>query len=169
MNIIVRPMVTKDREAVTRLLKNTPEFTPEEAAVAAELADISLRDGWLPSGYFTEVAEDKQTVTGFICYGPTPMTLGTWDVYWLAVDSSMQRKGIGRALLSHAEEEIMKNGARMILIETSGQPSYQRTRKFYESMAYSVIAVVPEFYAPGDDKVLFRKKFGENGDAGCSE
>ncbi len=157
MNCKVRPMLKEDRETVVRILKNTSEFTAEEVGVSTELIDIYLEQGDA-SGYHTAVAQADFLPAGYICYGHTPMTTGTWDVYWLAVDPGRKRQGIGRVLLGYAEERMFKAGARMILIETSSKPSYEDTRKFYYSMNYTVIAEIPDFYAVGDGKTVFQKK-----------
>lgn len=159
MNFKIRPMVKADRETVVRILKNTPEFTREEVEVATELMDIYLERGE-DSGYYHAVAQTEFMPVGYICYGPTPMTQGTWDIYWMAVDSGRQRQGIGRSLLEYAEHKIAGTGARMILIETSSQPLYEKTRKFYESMKYTVVATVNDFYTVNDDKLILQKKTG---------
>jgi ribosomal protein S18 acetylase RimI-like enzyme len=159
MSTAIRPLVKKDREVIRKILENTPEFTAEEVTVAVELIDIYLKDG-TASGYYCAASIYNDVPSGYVCYGPTPMTQGTWDVYWIAVDSKIQRQGIGRALMQYAEDEMMKSGARLILIETSGKPSYDRTRKFYQSIDYTAVSVIPDFYAVGDDRVIFQKKFG---------
>jgi ribosomal protein S18 acetylase RimI-like enzyme len=48
--------------------------------------------------------------------------------------------------------------ARLLLIETSSQPRYEPTRGFYERHGYREVARVPEFYAVGDDRVIFAKR-----------
>ena len=40
-------------------------------------------------------------------------------------------------------------------IETSNRPQYASTRAFYERCGYVCEAVLRDFYAPGDDKVIF--------------
>jgi ribosomal protein S18 acetylase RimI-like enzyme len=160
MNVVavdIRPMIEEDKAAIEKILQVTREFTPTEVKVALELIDLYLKFG-ISSDYHVLVAETDTTPAGYICFGPTPMTEGTWDIYWMAVDPDKQRQGIGRRLLNEAEVSISKTAGRLILIETSSKPDYERTRKFYESCDYEIIACIPDFYTPGDDKIVFQKR-----------
>jgi len=125
--------------------------------VAEEVIDSYLRDP-RGSGYHTLVAELDSTIAGYICYGPTPLTEGTWDIYWMAVAPEKQGKGIGGALLAHAEERIREAQGRLAIIETSSQPEYEKTRRFHLNHGYEVIGRIPDFYALGDDKLILQKR-----------
>jgi GNAT superfamily N-acetyltransferase len=157
MPIKIRPVSSTDRAALLSLLKNTPEFKPFEVTVAEEVIDCCLHDS-KNSGYFILVAEDNVEVTGYICYGPTPLTEGTWDMYWEAVEQKKRGTGIGSALMKAAEKEISKAGGRLILIETSSTPAYETTRHFHHNHGYKEIARIPDFYSPGDDKLILQKR-----------
>lgn len=154
----IRPMTAGDKTAIMHILENTPEFTPAEVVVAGEVLDSYLEDP-LRSGYHVFVAEAGGTVVGYICYGPTPLTDGTWDIYWMAVAPQEQRRGIGRALLSFAEDKIKEACGRLSLIETSSKPEYESTRRFHYSQGYELACKIADFYAPGDDKLIFQKRF----------
>ena len=125
--------------------------------MAEEVIDSYLRDP-RGSGYHTLVAELDSTIAGYICYGPTPLTEGTWDIYWMAVAPEKQGKGIGGALLAHAEERIREAQGRLAIIETSSQPEYEKTRRFHLNHGYEVIGRIPDFYALGDDKLILQKR-----------
>ena len=111
------------------ILHHTPEFKPAEVVVAGELIDYYLEDP-LQSDYYILVAVDS-TVVGYICYGPTPLTEGTWDIYWVAVAREKQGQGIGGMLTKSAEKEIDKAKGRLVVIETSSIPEYEKTRRFH--------------------------------------
>jgi ribosomal protein S18 acetylase RimI-like enzyme len=111
------------------------------------------------SGYLILVAVGNNQILGYICYGPTPLTNGTWDIYWEAVARNWRGQGIGDRLMKATEREIRKAGGRMALIETSSAPAYEKTRSFYSNHGYKEIARVPDFYEPGDDKLILQKKF----------
>jgi ribosomal protein S18 acetylase RimI-like enzyme len=157
MKIDIRSMSHEDKPHVTKILRGTPEFKPFEVAVAEELIDSYLDD---PdgSGYHILVAEVDSTVAGYICYGPAPLTEGTWDIYWVAVARERQGQGIGNALMKSAEEEIVKSKGRLAIIETSSTPAYEKTRHFHLSLGYEIVAHIPDFYAPGDDKLILQKR-----------
>lgn len=150
-------MLKRDKPALITLLRATPEFKPAEVVVAEEVIDSYLADP-AGSGYNTLVAKDGPAISGYICYGPTPLTEGTWDVYWIAVAAGEQGKGVGSALLTYAEDKIKEAGGRLIVIETSSQPSYGKSRRFYSNHGYEAIARLPDFYAPGDDKIILQKR-----------
>jgi ribosomal protein S18 acetylase RimI-like enzyme len=140
-----------------KILRDLPEFKPSEVEVAEEVIDAYLREP-AGSGYCTLVATDESGVAGYICYGPTPLTEGTWDIYWEAVAGPKQGQGIGTALTKAAENAIAGAGGRLALIETSSTPAYEKTRRFHYSVGYEVIARIPDFYSPGDDKIILQKR-----------
>lgn len=153
----VRPMTSEDKSAVMQILRDTLEFKPAEKVVAEELLDSYLCDP-LGSGYHVMVAEAGSSVVGYICYGPTPLTEGTWDVYWIAVAPKEQGRGIGSALMAFAEGKMKETQGRLAVIETSSTPQYEKTKRFYYYQGYEVISQIPDFYAPGDDKLTFWKR-----------
>jgi predicted N-acetyltransferase YhbS len=150
-------MTHKDKPSITKILRSTPEFKPSEVTVAEEVIDSYLKE-LVGSGYRILVAEVNSTVTGYICYGPTPMTESTWDIYWMAVTQEKQDQGIGSALMESAEKEIVRAKGRLAIIETSSTPTYEKTRHFHLSHGYEIVAHIPDFYAPGDDKLILQKR-----------
>lgn len=150
-------MAPSDKSSILQILKATPEFTPGEIIVAEELIDYHLED---PSGltYPTLVAEINSKVVGYICYGPTPLTEGTWDIYWIAVARGKQGGGIGSVLLTYAEKKIKQSKGRLAFVETSSKPEYKKTRNFYRLRGYELVCQIADFYAPGDDKLILVKR-----------
>jgi D-alanine-D-alanine ligase len=157
MGPATRPMTATDKPAVMEILRHTSEFKPMEVEVAEELIDSYLSDG-VNSGYFHLVGEVDTQVAGYICYGPTPITTGTWDVYWMAVSLQTQRHGVGKALLATTEADIKKQKGRLILIETSSKPNYEKAQRFYTKQGYDMISRIADFYEPGDDKLTYLKR-----------
>jgi len=157
MKIAIRFMSVEDKSRITEILRGTPEFKPFEVTVAEELIDCYLENPF-NSGYHILVAEVSSTVAGYICYGPAPLTEGTWDIYWVAVAREKQGQGIGGALMKSAEKEIVKAKGRLSIIETSSTPAYEKTRHFHISQGYEIIACIPDFYVPGDDKLILHKR-----------
>jgi ribosomal protein S18 acetylase RimI-like enzyme len=154
-------MVAADRSGVFRILENAGNFTPEEVGTALELIDEWLDLGE-HSGYLTYVLdagdEESSEVLGYVCFGPTPLTESTYDLYWIAVDKSKHRGGVGKRLLKFAEEEIVRRGGKMLLVETSSQETYGGTIQFYEKTGYELMGKIKEYYKPGDDKLIFAKR-----------
>ena len=161
MKQIIRPMVAADRSGVFRILESAGNFTPEEVGTALELIDEWLELGE-HSGYLTyvleEVSDDDSKVWGYVCFGPTPLTESTFDLYWIAVDKTKHRSGVGKKLLKFAEEEVIRRGGKLLLVETSSMETYGGTIAFYEKTGYELVGRIIEYYKPGDDKLVFAKR-----------
>jgi len=166
------PLRPEDRARVSELLIATAAFSSEEVAVALELFDegcrpdrspsTSLRAGCaiegpalaLPDYEFVGAFDEREHLLGYACFGPTPATEGTYDLYWLAVDPAAQGRGAGRALVQWVERALAGRGARLLVVETSSRPDYEHTRKFYARGGYAEAARVRDFYAPADDRII---------------
>ena len=161
MKQVIRAMVAADRSGVFRILENAGNFTPEEVGTALELIDEWLELGE-HSGYLTyvleSVGEDLAEVLGYVTFGPTPLTQSTFDLYWIAVDKLKHRGGVGKKLLKFTEEETVRRGGRMLLIETSSQETYGGTIQFYERSSYELVGKIKDYYKRGDDKLIFAKR-----------
>ena len=160
MIVKIRPMDNEDRPFLVEILQNTPEFKLSEVVVAEEVIDSYLHD-FQQSDYHILVAEYDSDVVGYICYGPTPLAEGTWDIYWMVVAPEHQGKGIGAALLESAEKNIRGARGRLTIIETSSIPLYEKTRRFHSRHGYELVARIPDFYAIGDDKLILQKQLIE--------
>ena len=157
MKPLIRPMLSGDKAALLNVLDAMPEFSPADVVVAREVIDAYLRDP-AGSGYNVLLAEIDTSVVGYICYGPTPLTQGTWDIYWMATSPNRQKQGIGSDLMVSAESKIVESRGRLILIETSDRPDYQKALRFYQQHGYGIICRIFDFYAPGDDKIVLQKR-----------
>ncbi len=156
MTVKIRSMTKNDKQAIMKILQATPEFNPSEVTVAEEVIDSYLDDPER-SGYHIAIAKVNSITSGYICYGPTPLTDGTWDLYWAAVRPDKQGQGIGSALIEYTEGEISKAHGRMVIIETSSKSEYKKTRSFYMHHNYEITGRIPDFYAAGDDKIVLKK------------
>ena len=108
--------------------------------------------------YRVLVAEADASLAGYVCYGPTPMTAGTWDLYWIASSPAFRGKGAGSLLLLAMEEAVRGRGGDNVRIETSSQGEYAATRAFYERHRYPETSRLVDFYRPGDDLVTLYKR-----------
>lgn len=151
--VALRDPMGADRDRVEVILRGTPLFRADEVPVALEVFDAAVEGS---PDYLALVALQADEVVGWICWGPTPCTLGTWDLYWIAVDPAVQGAGIGSRLLAEMERRLA-GLARLIVVETAGRDDYEPTRKFYERRGYHVAARIPGFYAPDDDQVVYTK------------
>jgi len=171
------PLSRRDRPRLAELLAATGAFSADEVEVALSLLDVSSgtsdsddassrgatprRDLSSPpqdseNDYEFLGAFDEQSgrLIGYACFGATPATDGTYDLYWLAVDPAAQGRGVGSALVHAVEQKLLDRGARLLVVETSSRPDYEGTRRFYARSGYTEAARVRDFYAPADDRIV---------------
>lgn len=154
MSCSLRPVGRAQRARLEELTAATGLFRPEEVTTAVELLDQSLAGD---DDYRFVGAYAGETLVGYACWGPTPGTEGTWDLYWIVVDPTRQGRGIGTRLLEEVERRLTAHGARLIVVETSSRADYDPTRRFYETRGFTRAAELPGYYAPGDDLVIYLK------------
>ncbi len=177
--IAIRWCRPEDRQVVLSFLAETGFFRPDEIDIARELIDSAIAEG--PRGHYqsfvacvnqeqdsglekadsanpqSAIRNPQSFAVGWVCWGPTPCTLGTYDIYWIGVARAWQGRGIGRALTNFAEQAIAERSGRLFVVETSSREAYVPTRRFYEALGYWEAVRIPDFYGPGDDKVIFLK------------
>lgn len=151
-----REVVPADIVAVREITESTGFFSEQEIEVAVSLIEARLGAGH-QSGYHFLFAERDGRVAGFACFGPIACTVASFDLYWIAVHLESQGLGLGRFLLEESERVIWESGGRRIYVETSSRPQYEPTRRFYLRCGYVEEAVLRDFYAPEDSKVMYLK------------
>jgi ribosomal protein S18 acetylase RimI-like enzyme len=156
----LRHLSVADRGRIEEITRAVGLFRPDEIPVALEVFDEAVRAGPGGDPYAALGADVDGRLAGWICWGPTPCTLGTYDLYWMAVDPALQGAGIGTALVLEMEHRLA-GLARLIVVETAGRPDYAATRSFYQARGYRPMATIPDFYAPGDDQVVYVKDVGK--------
>ena len=134
----------------------TGAFHPGELAVLREVIEDTLRIGDGDSHYRILEEREGKKLRGFIIYGRTPLTEHGWDVYWLVVDKEVHRRGVGRRLISLMQSRILADHHTAIIrIETSGKKEYAPVRSFYAKAGFVEVGRIADFYAPGDDLVIY--------------
>ena len=145
-----------DLPALRRLVAATRVFYPEERVIALELLQERLRLG-RKCGYAFLFAERAGALIGYCAWGGVPLTRQSYDLYWIAVAPSCQGEGIGQELMARTERAVARRGGGGLYVETSSRGVYARTRRFYRAAGYRQVARLPDFYAPGDHKLVFCK------------
>jgi len=150
----LQPVEREHRAQFESLVRSTGLFHEAEVRTAVEVLDESL-DG--DDDYHVLGAFDGATLVGYACWGPTPDTVGTYDLYWIAVDRTRQGGGVGTQLIEAVERQLREAKGRLLVVETSSRADYAPTRGFYEARGYRRAATVPGYYAPEDDLVIYVK------------
>jgi len=96
-------------------------------------------------------------VLGYACFGATPMTEATYDLYWLVVAENARGRGVGGALVAAVDAELKQRGARIIRVETSSLEGQGGARRFYEKTGFRLAGAIPDFYRQGDDLLVYAK------------
>ncbi len=125
---------------------------------ALELVDLALKPNNPDYTILVATKESDAQVIGYICYGPTPMTDGTFDLYWVASDPTVRGQGVGASMVSAMEGDLRRRKARLMRVETSAMEAYGPTRGFYAAMKYKEESRFRDFYKEGDDLIVLSKR-----------
>lgn len=154
---MIRDTLPADTDVLLELTRQTAMFRPLEVQALREVLDDYHATNQA-QGHRSITAEADGQVTGFAYFAPAAMTDRAWYLWWIVVAKKLQAKGIGSQLLAQVERDIQQEKGRLLLIDTSSQPSYEPTRRFYLKHGYDVAATLKDFYADGDDLVVFGKR-----------
>jgi aminoglycoside 6'-N-acetyltransferase I len=155
---MIRKLKPDDVKNIDTILKNIDNFNDAEVRIAMELVNTAAAEAE-QTDYNVFVYEEEGNVIGYHCTGKRPLTDAVYDLYWIVTDPSHKSKGIGKILLSHAEQFVTQLKGRWLLIETSSKESYEGTRNFYLRNNYSIISEINDFYTLGERLIIFGKYF----------
>ncbi len=157
MNLHYRQQIMpSDLDAISRIVESSGFFSPDEIALARELAAEKLTQGFTCTYQFL-FAEDYDFILGYTCYGIIPATIGSYDLYWIAIDEQLRSQGFGKELMKETERIISSIYGRRIYAETSSRNQYKPTHNFYERCGYKKEAFLKDFYNEGDSKIIYVK------------
>ena len=155
---MIRKLKPDDVPEIESILRKIKNFSEEEVNVAMELVNAAASDP-NQTDYNVFVYEDGSEIIGYHCTGKRPLTDAVYDLYWIVTCPDYENKGIGKTLIEHAENFVMKNKGRWLLAETSSRNSYEGTRNFYLRNNYSILSEINDFYSMGDRLIIFGKYF----------
>lgn len=152
-----KSLTSESEHPLKILISEIPNFTQEEKNVAYELIETTLKGSNEYQFILAYEYTDKITLTGYICYGRTPMTASTFDLYWIAIHPNHLRKGIGRKLMMELVKIVKAENGTLLRLETSSQESYNETHHFYINCGFEKIAIIKDFYKKNDDLITYVK------------
>lgn len=151
----VRSPAASDRVSVHEALACCGAFTDDEVRVAIEMFDAGLTGDYSLLG-----VECGGVLRAYACFGKASLTQRSWYLYWMCVHPTVQGTGIGQALERGVADAVRQMGGDRLVLETSGRPDYERSRRFYERAGFTVHGRIPDFYKPGDDCLIYCKTLG---------
>lgn len=154
--IKIENLKNEDLKKLKVMLSELNTFSKEEVKVALEMAEEYIEKG-KKSDYNFLAAKNNGNLLGFVCFGPTPLTKHTYDLYWIAVSKKHQRQNLGKSLLEFAEKRIKRSGGKIIIIETSSTLKYDKARNFYKKSGFKKIVEIKNFYKNRDNKIIYIK------------
>lgn len=157
---MIRPAQPSDISAVVQVALSSGLFPDAEAEVVRTLMDdFFARTRAEGHGCLVDVDgdADHDVVAGVAYFQPVAATDRTWTLLMIAVRPEQQGQGRGSVLLREVENQLRRQQQRLLLVETSGVPDFALTRAFYDKAGYDAEARVRDYYAAGDDMVLYRK------------
>jgi GNAT superfamily N-acetyltransferase len=154
---MIRPTLPADTPALVSMARDTAVFKPHEIEALQEVLD-DYHSGEAGSEHRSITSERGGQPIGFAYFAPAAMADRTWYLWWIVVTPHTQARGIGSELLRHVEQEVGRANGRVLFIETSSLPHYDLTRRFYLKHCYDQVAALPDYYADGDDMVIFSKR-----------
>lgn len=157
---MIRKLKQADVLIIEEFLGKVKSFSESEVGVAMELVNV-VANNPTQTDYIVFVYEDNKKILGYYCTGKRPLTDAVYDLYWIVTNPEYPNKGIGKSLLNHAEELVLSKNARWLLAETSSKEEYATARNFYLRNHYSIIAEINDFYALGDNLMVFGKYFSK--------
>ncbi|MBI3219350.1 MAG: GNAT family N-acetyltransferase [Bacteroidetes bacterium] len=150
---MIRLTIQQDLHALKQVIDSTGLFPSEllEGMTADFLSNPESSDKWLTK-------EEGGVPIGVAYYAPERLTEGTYNLYLIAVRTEDQGKGIGAEIMKYVEKKLLREGHRVLIVETSSLPEFEATRNFYKKLDYTQEATIHDFYKQGEHKIIFWKK-----------
>lgn len=155
---MIRETTQTDADAIWAMLKESGEFDEKSVAYMKEILTNYL-DGKTDDLWFT--ADDGEPVGVAYCV-PEVAAEGAWNLLMLWTRNNRHGQGHGSALVSRVEKTLTERGARLLIVETSGLPGFETARRFYEKCGFAQEARIKNFFAAGDDKIVYTKSLETN-------
>ena len=149
----LRNTTRADLPGIKAVLDSSALFPSEylDDMISGYLNDPTSQELW-----FTCLQDDR--IVGFGYCTPEKLTEGTYNLLAIAVSKDVQGRGIGGQMMAYLEQVLKERSARVLIVETSSDAQYEKTRMFYEQLDYAREATIRDFWQEGEDKVVFWKK-----------
>lgn len=124
---------------VERLLRSLPDWFGIESSIAAYVVkarELPTYLAWAGTG-FQVPDEDHRPVGVLLAARHFPQAA---EIYLMAVEPGVHRRGVGRALVEALETDLIADGVELLQVKTLGpsrpDAGYDKTRQFYTRMHF---------------------------------
>jgi len=149
----VRTVVLSDIEGLKTVVESCELFPSE---LLDEMMEEYFRNAQTPDIWFTCIDQNKPIAIGYCV--PEKLTQGTYNFLAIGVALTFQRMGIATEMMQYWEQLLKQKNARILIVETSGDPAQMAARNFYKKIGYIQEATIKDFWNDGEDKIIFLKK-----------
>jgi GNAT superfamily N-acetyltransferase len=154
---MIRIALPSDKNQMIELFSSVNLFDTNELEFMSDLIETFFTSSKEEGHYW--VVNDDNGINAVAYYAPESFGKNVYNLYFIGVLPQYQGKGVGGLMLKYIENHLKELNQRLLLIETSGLPSFESTRQFYIKNDYKLEATIHEYYKEGDDKIVFVKKF----------
>ena len=155
---MIRDTRGTDKEALLDIIKDSGQFDEAGLVYVEQTLERHLIDG---SNALWFTADDGEPIGVAYC-APEPVTSGTWNLLMLWIRKDREGHGHGAELISHVEQSLTGLSARLLIVETSGTPDFERARVFYSRCGFILEARIKDFFDASDDKLVYTKAIRGN-------
>ncbi|MCI0815366.1 MAG: GNAT family N-acetyltransferase [Chloroflexi bacterium] len=150
----IRRLEPADIRACERILRALPEWFGIEESNRAYIRDLDT--------LLSYVAIVDGEVAGFLSLKHHFPTASEIDV--LAVERSLHRRGVGRALVERAEAGLRAAGVALLEVKTLGPSNpdegYRKTREFYTALGFLALEETATQWGPDNPSLIMVKVLG---------
>ncbi|MEZ5064294.1 MAG: GNAT family N-acetyltransferase [bacterium] len=130
VDVTLRSMHADEAASCEAILRDLPDWFGIEEAIVSYRRDIESLETW--------VAETGEEIAGFLTL--KPHNEHSAEIQVLAVRATLHARGVGRALVEHAEGLLRARRVAFFQVKTLGpsrsNANYDRTRGFYLRMGF---------------------------------
>ncbi|MGL4611811.1 MAG: GNAT family N-acetyltransferase [Trueperaceae bacterium] len=147
--------------------KTTPHDVPAVLAIvgssgqfdadALEHVEQTLEGHFATGSEALWLTADDGEIVGVAYCAPEPMTNGTWNLLMLWTRQDRHERGHGSALVKHVEDTLRESNIHLLIVENSSLDDFAPARRFYDRCGFQQEAQVRNFFAAGDDKLIYTK------------
>jgi ribosomal protein S18 acetylase RimI-like enzyme len=151
--LTIRPMQPGDIPACAGIVASTPLW--QRYGVTPESAAARLTAGHQDGATILVADDGDGNLLGFVWL----VKRGAFDlsgyIRWIAVAASRRSSGVGRRLLTAAEEHVRQTSRDIFLLCSDFNVD---ARHFYEQNGYIQVGALPDYVVPGIAELIYWKR-----------